>query len=412
MLMRPSRWTWWGRTWMLLVVGVLVLTACGGSGNGTAPAAPPELEDAEELVIGTISPLTGAGAAWGWAIFGGAEFAVDEINEEGGLTLDGTTYRLRVEGIDEEYTSSAALDAYTRLVEEEGVKILVGPLSSAGAVAVKDRIEQDKIITMVNSYTPAMLDENTHYAFRIVPTSQEIAPAMWQWIADNRGDSVSRLGIVGPTDETGKAGAQLSKDPAAEVGIETVAEEFYERGTQDFASVVTGVLASNPDVIDTVTSPPADTGLIMRQAREQGYTGLFIKTGGAALEDIIAVSGPDAAEGLLMNDNTDYSNPKVDEYIAAFEDRYDRPWNGMFAHFHDGVYMGLKALNEAGTLDPDAWVDAMLNITPFEGQLVGTIEWGGEETYGVQRQMVADMYLYEVKDGELSALGALPITSP
>jgi branched-chain amino acid transport system substrate-binding protein len=366
----------------------------------------------EELIVGTISPLTGAGAAWGWAISGGTEMAAEQINEEGGIELDGTQYRLVVERLDSEYEASGAVDAYDRLVHEMGVQVITGPLGSASALALKDRIEDDQIIAMVNSFTPEMVTEDSHYAFRITPTNFEVAPPMWEWLDENRGDEVNQVALVAPSDETGRTGVEISSDNAAEVGVETVREEFYERGTEDFSAVVTSLLAGNPDVIDTATSPPADTGLIMRQARDQGFDGLFVKTGGAALPDVLAVSGEDVAEGLIMNDNTDTRNPLVEEYIAEFEQRFEPEFNGMFVHFHDGALMGFRALEEAGTLDPDAWVEAMENMAGFEGPLVGEISWGGAETYGADRQMEASMHLYEVQGGEQIHVHELELDVP
>ena len=401
-----------------LCLVALLAYSCGGAEDGAdTPEAAGDApnngsEDAEEFVVGTFTPLTGPGAAWGWAMSGAAEMAAETINEEGGIELDGVQHQIVIERLDTEYTPDGAVDTYNRLVNEVGAKMVVGPIGSAGGLAIKDQIEQDQIMALVGTYTPEMIDENTNYAFRVHPTNFETSAAMWRWLSENLSDEVGRLAVVAPTDETGRSGAQISSDAAADVGVETVVTEFYERGSEDFSAVIASLLANEPDVIDTATSAPGDAGLIMRQAREQGYEGRFIKTGGVAFEDIIAVSGAEGAEGMIMVDNADTRSEAVQEYRQEFEERYEVAFNGLFAHYHDAMLMSYRALQNVGTIDPDAWVEEMESMSGFEGPLAGAITWGGEETYGAARQIEAAMHLYEVTDGEQVHLAEIEVESP
>lgn len=74
----------------LAVVMVLALVACGNSAAPNAPAATNNGSetagtDSDTIKIGYVSDLTGATALWGTAGQYGAELAVKDINEAGGV---------------------------------------------------------------------------------------------------------------------------------------------------------------------------------------------------------------------------------------------------------------------------------------------------------------------------------------
>ena len=112
------------------------LTACGGSGESSAPAAggdsaaPAESSD-EPILIGTISPNTGNLAAYGTAVTTGAALAVEEINDAGGLL----GRQLEVINADDQYDPTECLNAFNSLVSQ-GVGLIVGSVTSGCTSAI------------------------------------------------------------------------------------------------------------------------------------------------------------------------------------------------------------------------------------------------------------------------------------
>lgn len=384
-----------------------LLAACGG-GSGSDEST---VDGAEKLPVAVIAPLTGSGAGFGWALAGAAQIAIDEVNADGGIELDGQLYELEAHMVDDEYSPEGTLAAYNELIRQDGMKILMGPMGSASGLAIKDQIEADQLIAMGNTYTPDMITEDTNYYFRVNATSNEVAPTLWASFTETYPEA-TRLAVVGPDDATGEGGAQLTSASAEEEGVETVTTEFYERGTTDFSAVVTSLLASDPDVIDTITAPSQDAGLIMKTARQRGFTGKFMKTGGTSPADILAVAGPEATEGLFFGQAGDLSTPEVQAYMEEFAKLTDVPFDSLSIDLHDGFVMGLQALENAGTLDADKWVEEMLAMEPFDGPLKGELTWGGEETYGAERQMLGKLWLYEVQNGEPTVVGTAQEEAP
>jgi branched-chain amino acid transport system substrate-binding protein len=398
------------RNWVrgLAVTALLsLLAACGGDGGSEQGT----VEGAEKLPVAVISPLSGSGAGFGWALAGAAQIAIDKVNADGGIELDGQLYELEAKMVDDKYSPEGTLAAYNELIKQEGIQILMGPMGSASGLAIKDQIEADQLIAMGNTYTPEMITEDTNYYFRVNATSNEVAPALWAGFSEKYPEA-NRLAVIGPDDATGKGGADLTIKAAAGEEVEMVSTQFYERGTTDFSAAVTALLASNPEVIDTITSPSQDAGLIMKTARQRGYTGKFMKTGGTSPADILAVAGPEATEGLFFGQAGDLSDPEVKAYIEEFQKLTDVPFDSLSIDLHDGFMMGLDALKKAGTLDSDKWVEAMESMEPYEGPLKGELTWGGEKTYGAERQMLGKLWIYEVQNGEPTVIGTAQEEAP
>nr|WP_319016857.1 ABC transporter substrate-binding protein [Diaphorobacter aerolatus] len=85
----------------------------------------------EELKIGAIVTLSGAGAAWGQAMLYATELAADDVNAKGGLDVGGKKYKVKVVPYDDKYQAGEAVTAANRLVFEDKVKYVIGPVGSA-----------------------------------------------------------------------------------------------------------------------------------------------------------------------------------------------------------------------------------------------------------------------------------------
>lgn len=90
---------------MALAASLVVasLTACGGSEKEETASAETSAADettaaadGEVFTIGGIGPVTGSAASYGNSVKQGAEIAIKEINEAGGVTVGDKTYTLNM----------------------------------------------------------------------------------------------------------------------------------------------------------------------------------------------------------------------------------------------------------------------------------------------------------------------------
>lgn len=350
------------------------------------------------LKIGVVSALDGPGSEWGRGVDGGTKIAAKEINEAGGLKVGDKTYKIEVISYDDSYKAAQGVSAATRLIEQDGVRFILGPLGSASGLAVKPMYEQNKVLGLVNTYTPQML-EDVHYIFRVLPTTAEIVEPMVSWIKENHADA-KKVAIISPNDQTGWDSQKVQVATYEKFDYEVVGTELFERSARDFQSFITRIMTKQPDLIELDTTPPGTAGLIIRQAREQGYQGLFSKIGGPGVPEIVNAAGKDFSEGTITYVAADASADKYKWLEEQYTGFYPAPMNAFNVFFYDGAHMLFKAMQDAGTVeDTDKVREALVAVTPFDG-MQGTLVWGGEKLYGNNHQIQTPVFVGTIKDGQ------------
>ena len=146
----------------LAVVMAASLTACGGSDSAstTAAAAGESKAEGESAAagessaaadgavfkIGGIGPVTGGAAVYGLAVQHGAEVAVKEINEAGGINGAQIEFQFQ----DDEHDAEKSVNAYNTL-KDWGMQALVGTTTSAPCIAVADKTAADNMFQITPS---------------------------------------------------------------------------------------------------------------------------------------------------------------------------------------------------------------------------------------------------------------------
>lgn len=355
------------------------------------------IANAETLKIGVLAPLSGSGADWGQAMKGAAENAAEDANANGGLNVGGTNYQIEVIAYDSEYKANTAITAMNRLVFEDQVKFVVGPLGSAPLVAALPVINENKIITLTAAFTPKALGPDNKYSFRaVLPTDYFSGPQV-NWVAGKLG--AKRIGGLFPNDESGQQIAIAVVDGYEKAGAEFVSKEFFERGRVDFVPLLTRVLAQNIDAFELDGNSPQTAGLIVKQLRELGYKGAIIRTGGDGTAAILAVAGNEAAEGLYLHQLADPASPEIAAYTKRFEDKYKLTMNGFSPYFYAATQLVFASMEEAGTTTDTDKIAAAMEAQKDFPSIVGNVNWTGQDIWGSNHQINVPYYVAQIKNG-------------
>ena len=347
---------------------------------------------AQTIKIGVIAALTGGGAPWGIATAEGAKIAAAEVNAKGGLDVGGKKHKVEVVAYDDQYKAADAVAAYNRLTRQDGAKYVI-IMSSAGALALKQNIEDDKVIGLTSSYSAKVIDSNTKYMFRLFSVASDYLPAMVSWMKANYKER--RVYVLNPNDETGWAHGKNTGEQYKKNGFDLAGAELYERSTKDFAPLLTKILSLKPEAIDLGSSSPATAGLIVRQARELGYKGRFVQTGGAGWLEVVEAAGKEAAAGLVNVLYTDTSTPGFKTLAAAYEKKTGHRANELIAPYYDGWRLVLAAIEKAGDVNDTTKVaDAFKTVLPMSSVQGAEMSWGGRQ------QVLTTEYVSVVEDGK------------
>lgn len=345
----------------------------------------------QTLKIGLIGPMTGPAATWGYAAKGSMQTLADEVNAKGGLEVGGKKYQVQIVAYDDQYKAAEAIAAYQRLVTRDGVKYIIVQ-TSAPTMAIKQLVEDDKIVTLTTAYSPAAIDDKTKFMFRAYSTAVDFMPPYAAWMKNNLKER--RMVTLNPNDETGWSQAKTTEKLYKDNGFEVLSGELYERSAKDFVPMLTKILALKPEVIDLGASSPASAGLIVRQAREAGFKGRFVQTGGAGWLEVVATAGKAAAEGMVNILYADQNNPGFQRVAADYKRQYNgQSPNEMIAVYYDAASVLLAAIKKGGDVNDTSKVAASIStVLPMKGLQ------GDEMTYSYQQIRTYD-YVGVIKDG-------------
>lgn len=369
------------------------------SGVMLAASTPTQAQAQEELKIGIIAALSGGGTGWGLSLQRGVQIALDETNQAGGLTVAGKTYTLKAVTFDDQYNAAQARTAAERLVNQEKVKIIFGPVGSPGALGSLPVTQPAHVLQFVDGYAPAILKNewNAGYVFRIGNSNREFAEPIVKWIKANQ-PQVKKVGMIVPNDATGQAAVPILVEAYKKHGYE-VWVDYYERGSKEFTPLLVRMLAQKVDLFELNSNAPGEAGLLLKQARQVGFKGLVIQSGGAGVEEAIEIAGP-LAEGFLKYDVTDPSLPQVKSFLDKYNQKYSGIMGGLAPVYYNATYIVLEAIRRADSLDTTAIRDQIEKMGDYEAPIFGKVVWTGEKEYGVNHQLFHPFLLKEVKGGK------------
>jgi branched-chain amino acid transport system substrate-binding protein len=355
----------------------------------------------ETLKIGGVGPLSGGGTAWGLAAQRGMEIAIEEINAAGGVKAEGKTYKLQLVMYDDQYTGAGGKAAAERLVNQDKVKFVIGPVGSPPALGVISVTNPAKVIALTNGYAPQILKNDTKdpYNFRIYPTNIEFGPPLIKWLKENAPE-VKKVGMLAPNDAVGQSVAGALAEDYRKQGFE-VSLELFERGIKEFTPLILRMMAQKVDAFEFDGNSPGDAGLMLKQIRQAGFKGKVIQIGGPGSDEIIEIAGA-AAEGFLSYGVFDWDTPAGKKLRPIYEQKYGKGIiNQFMPAFYHTVFLLVDAIKRADSTDTDKVRDALDAMNGFDAGVYGPVKWAGKDSYGVNRQLMFTYYLAEVKDGKL-----------
>ncbi|OZI75247.1 ABC transporter substrate-binding protein [Bordetella genomosp. 12] len=364
-----------------------------------AAVAAPALAAADcEIKLGATGPLSGAATQWGLAIKGAADYVAAEVNAAGGLKVGNETCQLKVVPIDAKYTAEGAAAAANNFVSQ-GVKFILGPIGSPEVTGMKPIATRNKMLMMSDSYARDAIGPKWPLTFHIGP-----GPAAW---ADplvkhaKKTFGIKNALTIAPNDQAGTDVAEVVAAAYEKNGVPTKLE-YYQRGTTNFAPIVTRIMASNPDTVDTVSTPPGDAGILVKQLRQAGYKGVIGRLGGPGTAEIARVAG-----GMdVLRDFYWFEPVFIDENVTKLQGSYktllkaDAPENNFFYLFVAGGRALVQAIQQAGTYrDADKVAEALRKIDVVDPNL-GAGKWIGQSTYKINQELSLPFGMGTIRDGK------------
>ena len=362
-----------------LVVGAVLLSACGGGTPAPEEATPVPEEAAapaeqEPIIIGAVFDRTGWMAAYDDPPRSAAFLAVKVLNERGGI-LGRPVELIEIDG----KTDPALVGTAARQLIEQGAQIIIAPCDfDIGAPASQAAQEAGMVGTSTCASSPLYGSEVLgDLQFTASVWNNNLAGAGAEWGYNEKGWRTAAV-VNDTAYEYTQSLGELFKEGWTDLGGVIVSDDVYTAGDEDFSAQIGRIqaLPEPPDVI-YISGVNPELATILRQVRAAGITTPLM--GGDTYDDVQlwAALGPELGNDLYFATHA-WLGPEAGgnmvEFLALYEEEYgEPPAAGFTAMGWDVVMVYAQAIEAAGTTDGAA-VAAKMEELEFD-LLSGHMDW-------------------------------------
>ena len=338
----------------LTLAAAMTMSLLAGCGSNSSAGTDSADTSAETFKIGGIGPITGAGAVYGIAVKNGAELAIKEINEAGGIN----GYQIEYNFQDDELDNEKSVNAYNTL-KDWGMNMLVGSVTSGCCVAVTAESKNDNMFQITPSGSSVDCIEGNDNVFQVCFTDPNQGVGAADYIGEN--NLASKVAVIYDSSDVYSSGIYAKfKEEAAAQNFEIVSEEAFTADNKtDFSVQLAKAQEAGAELV-FLPIYYTEASLILKQADSMGYAPKFFGCDG--LDGILGVENFDTslAEGvmLLTPFAADAQDDLTKKFVSAYETAYNDTPNQFAADAYDAVY-AIKAAAEKGDVAPSDGVSGI-----------------------------------------------------
>ena len=326
---------------------------------------------AQSVQIGILSPLTGAAAGTGQAQRAGFELALEEINAAGGVL--GEPLEIVIE--DTQADPAVAQAAFEKLMVEDGVAFVGGGYSSGATLALVESMRTfQPLVSWIGGAVSGvgidgfdgieeLLGEEPWF-FHVHPWDYHNVEAATGFIGETGVQSVALLHEDSAFGGPGAAGAEaLIEEQGISVPLREAFKSTLFGGTGDFRAAISKAVAANPDMIYWI-GYDSDVVPLISQLRELNARPSYIFGAPPGWPAQFAGAPEASCVTGLIGFLPNLPTPEAQAFTEAYREMHGgEPDNYMAALAYAQLWSFADAINEAGTTDQAAVVQAMEGMT-------------------------------------------------
>ncbi len=322
-------------------------------------------KEAETIKIGCVLELTGELAPMGEKMLNGARMAVEEINAAGGVLGK------QVELISEDGGTNPdqGFDRVKKLVEIDGVQVIVGPMITPTSELSMPYAKEHKIplITMSATGVPLSELEGTEWYFRTCLRDDAQGLALANIIMDKGYTKLATI-VMDNTYGIGLAADTIRGLEAAGYQFEYEVAIEYDLGTKDYRTELGLIKDYNPNVVLAVTYA-TDGIMVFKQALELGldniaWLGCDGNYGSGLFEE--ASSAEFMEKAIVAGTRTVGTGTVYEQFVSEYTEKFGAAPETYCDTTYDAVWAAAKAIEAAGVYDGEAIRAALVDLE-FDG---------------------------------------------
>ena len=255
------------------------------------------------ITLGSAISITGKYSQEGKNASDGYNFAVKRINKMGGVKIKGKTYKLAIKYYDDESTPARTAQLLERIINQDGIKYVLGPYGSGPTKAAAPVTEKYKVpMVEAEGASRSLFTQGYRYLFAALSTSEQyLAP-----VIDLAAELASKSGKK-PSDL--KVAMAFENDPfsldvrdgvvdeAKKHNMKIVVDDKMPRDLSDISATLTKIKALKPDVI-VFSGHTKGATTAARQMKEMGINAPIVGITHCESAKLTSQFGA-ASEGIL-----------------------------------------------------------------------------------------------------------------
>ena len=311
---------------------------------GTAAALAPRRARAQnprEVKIALVVPLSGPWARQGILEQMGAELAIDDVNNSGGIKALGGA-KLKLVLYDTGDTAEKAKNAAQRLVAQEpDVVGGIGCWLSSFTLAATEVTERAELPWLTLSYSDLITGRGYKYVFQSSPTADAQSTALLPRVVDLAskagGGKPTKVAFVGDNSAASVSFMKpIRAHVAKDLGLTIVADETYTPPLADATTLVQKIRSGRPDFIVCLSTNVGDDKLLLDKFAERGITANTVPLVGSGghwtVPELMKVAGKEHLEGMIVG-LANWPGKDLGDLEKRFVAKTNEPWFG-----HDSIF--------------------------------------------------------------------------
>ena len=358
---------------------------------------------AQEIKIGGLLETSGFIASLGGPGLEGANLAVEQVNAAGGIN----GRKVQLVNVNSESDNTKTVSGAKRLIEQEKVVAIIGPMSSGSAFAVTDTVERGRVPMIANGASRGIVlpAEQKRFSFLAPLTDVVVLGVM---LKDMQARGIKKIALLNSDVAFGTAGRESLEKAVAGAGVTLVIKETFGNADTDMSPQLTKMRGSDAEAT-VLWATGAGLAIATKNHRSLGIKTPLYLAHSANDFNFLRLAG-ESANGILLPSSKLYvtaalppGDPQkvvVEGFVQAYEKKYGKPPATFAGNGYDAAMMIMQAVRRAGA-DPEKVRDAIEGTRDYLG-VTAVYSYGPNDHFGTKPESVV---MLTVRDGKFALAG-------
>lgn len=352
---------------------------------------------ADTLKIGGLLETSGSVASLGQPGLEGAQLAVEQVNKSGGINGK----KLELVNINSESDNTQTVSAVKRLIGQDDILALVGPMNTGSSFAIIDMVQRGKIAMISNGGSRGIVlpVEKKQWIFLAPLTDTLVQKVM---LADMKNKGIKNIALLNSDSAFGTSGKEQLEKQAKDYGVNIAVQQTFGNNDKDMTPQLTNIRAKDVQAIVVWSTGPAQA-VAVRNIRQLGLQAPVYLSHAANDYNFLRLAG-EASNGVFIPSSKMYvtdSLPQDDaqkevikKFIADYTKEYNRPPATFAGNGYDAAMLVANAIKKAGP-NRKAIRDAIEATQNYVG-VTGVYSYSATDHFGI---LPSSVEMLTVKDG-------------